>query len=293
MLIISLLFRENIDWFKYIYSNYYHFIKIKFMLVINVSNNNLLLEFKKFIHEFNIKNILLSEPFEKRAFGPDLWNGHMINLQLIRNILDIEYVTFFASNCIFFRPLEKIDETCNIFTEKYFNEIIKTTDLYNETYSYYSNNLGLSRPGIYKFYIEQFNPEKNCFAVVKGAWLYKISKDYTKVKEYITQNYIYYSQFECLTTKKSVIDEMVDYYFTNNLDKIFKNNDQWCLEEIFPITYFINNNHLFFYLGLNSNIRIIGQNIQKIKKNKNYFYIFKINNRSINTIEEIINFYNN
>jgi len=293
MLVISLLFRENIDWFKYIHSNYCQFIKIDFMIAINTSNTTLFLELKHFINENNITNILLSDPFEKRSFGPDLWEGHIRNLQLIRNIDNIDYVTFFASNCIFFKPLEKIDDTLNIFTEKYFNEIKQKTDLYDETYNYYSNHLGLSRPGIYKLNIEYFNPQRNCFASIEGAWLHKISSDYTKVKIYITQNELYYCQFECLTTKKSVIDEMVDYYTKNNLIEIFKDNDKWVLEEIFPITYFINNNHSFFYLGFNSDSGRIQGDINTVKHNKNEFYVFKINDRYQNINNQIINFYNN
>ena len=65
------------------------------------------------------------------------------------------------------------------------------------------------------------------------------------------------------------------------------------MEEIFPITYFINNSHSFFYLGFNSDIGRIHGDINTVKHNKNEFYVFKINNRCKNIINEIINFYNN
>jgi hypothetical protein len=246
-----------------------------------------------FIVNNNIKNVLLSEPFIKRTFGPDLWHGHMLNLQIIRNMADIDYVTFFASNCIFFKKLEEIDPNVNVLNDEYFSESIEKTDLYDKEYSFYLNKLGMSRPSIRRLNIEHFNPEKNCFKQVEGAWLYKISSDYNIVRKTITKNNLYYSQFECLTTNKIVIDKMIDFYWNNNLYNYFKNFDDWVLEEIFPITYFINNGHPFFYIGFNSDINQIKKDMDLIKNNKNYFYVFKINHRIEDWNKQIVYYYNN
>jgi hypothetical protein len=291
-LAISLLHREDIKWFEYLYSNYCKYIKIEFILIINTATQEQYKLMETFIVNNNIKNVLLSEPFIKRTFGPDLWHGHMLNLEIIRNMADIDYVTFFASNCIFFKQLEEVDPNVNVLNDEYFTESIQKTDLYDKEYSFYLNKLGMSRPGIRRLNIEHFNPEKNCFKKVEGAWLHKISSDYNTVRKTITKNNLYYSQFECLTTNKPVIDKMIDFYWNNNLYNYFKKFDDWVLEEIFPITYFINNGHPFFYIGFNSDINQIKNDMDLIKNNKNYFYVFKIHHRIEDWNKQIVDYYN-
>jgi len=292
-LAISLLYREDMEWFEYLYSNYCQYIKIEFILIINMATQYGHGLMESFIVNNNIKNILLSEPFVKRTFGPDLWHGHMLNLRLIRNIPDIDYVTFFASNCFFFKPLELIDPTVNVFNDEYFVESKRKTDLNDKEYSFYLNKLGMSRPGIHKLNIDFFKPENNCFSKDgNNIWLHKISSDYETVSKCITKNNLYCSQFECLTTNKPVIDKIIDFYWNNNLYKYFKKFDDWVLEEIFPITYFINNGHPFFYIGFNSDNKQIEHDMNLIKYNKNYFYVFKINHRLEEFNKQIIDFYN-
>jgi len=261
-----------------------------FVLIIN-STPEITPLLKNFVSVNNVTNIIFSEPFNKKKFSPDLMKGHMLNLQLIQKMNDIDYVTFFASNCLFYKNLEHINPRQNIFSPDFFDETIRTTDLHEEKYSFYLNKLGMSRPGIYKLNIEHFNPVKPYFKSTPGGWLHKISSDYSTVKKYITQGELYYNQFEGMTITKSTSDRMTDYYWNNDLDEKFNNFDEWVLEEIFLITYFMNNGESFFYLGFNSDINQIEKDMQAIKANKNDFYMFKINHRIPQLNDQIINFY--
>jgi hypothetical protein len=296
-LAISLLFNEEIEWFDYIYSNYCTFIKMKFMLIINLGSQYEYNVMETFIKKNKIKNIILSEPFSKRNYGPDVLKGHMMNIRMIRNIEDIDYITFIGSDCFFFRELENIDPTVNVFNNDYFVESHSKTDLYDEIFNVYSNKFGMYGPNIHKYRIEQFNPDRNCFSEkdkgYEGAnFMHKIANDYKIIKKTITKNNFYYGNFNFLTTNKSVIDKIHDFYWNNNLNKHFNKFDDWSLEEFFPINYFINNKLPFFYIGFNSIVDDVENDIKLLKFNKNNYYGLKLQNRSEIGNNNIIEFYN-
>jgi len=289
-LAISLLFREDMEWFTYIYLNYSKYIKMDFILLVNTTPYGYTL-LEPLIKERGFNNVILTEPFIKETWTADIWEGHMRNLKCIRNMNDIDYVTFFASNCAFYRTLDTLDPTVNVFNKDYFTESKKTTELHNEEYSFFLNHLGMSRPNIHKLNVEYFNPERICYSPnYENEWIHKISKTYKIVKKCITKSSLYYSQFEFLTTTKDVINKMTDLYWNNNLNKHFK-KCEFVLEEIFPITYFINNGHSFFYIGFNSDHKKIENDMNLIKRNKNDFYAFKINHRLEHVNDQIIEFY--
>jgi hypothetical protein len=295
-LVISLLFNEDMEWFDYIYSNYCTFIKMKFVLIINIGSQYGYNLMETFIRKNKIKNIILSEPFSKRNYGPDVLKGHMMNIRMIRNIENIDYITFVGSDCFFFRELENIDPDVNVFNNDYFVESHSKTDIYDEIFSCYSNKLGIYGPNIHKYKIDLFNPDRNCFSkdekFKRNNWMHKIANDYKIIKKTITKNIFYHGNLDFLTTIKSVIDKMNDFYWNNNLNKHFNKFDDWMLEDFFPINYFINNGDNFFYIGFDSNIECGLNDVTILKTNKNGYYGMKLKDRVEKDNNNVIDFYN-
>lgn len=293
-LAISLIYNEDMEWFDYIYSNYCTYIKMNFILIINIGSQYGYNLMETFIRKNKIKNIILSEPFSKRDYGPDILKGHMMNIRMIRNIENIDYITFIGSDCFFFRELENIDPTVNVFDDNFYNESYRKTDAYDELFSCYSNKLGIYGANIHKYKIDLFNPDRNCFLekYEGNNFMHKIANDYKIIKKTITKNNFYYGNLDFLTTSKSVIDKIHDFYWNNNLNKHFNKFDDWNLEDFFPINYFINNGHPFFYIGFNSNVGDVENDIKLLKRSKNNYYGLKLQNRSEKGNNTVIDFYN-
>lgn len=298
-LAISILIRENVDWFAYIYNNYKKFIAIDFLLIVNAVPG-LYEEIVSYIEENNIQNVILSEPFHKIRFSTDMLLGHMLNLKKIEKDNSIDYVTFFASNVIFFKHLNEIDETHNSLIDKYFTKTLHKTSDGDSMYPLFTTKLGTELPLMHVLNTKFFEPETKEFI---HGWISNVTYVLNEIKLFaITcsekydimnnideneKNNFYWGQIEGLTARKEHINHLISYYWENNHDKAFKMYPprHWVFEEFYPQTFLIKNNYPLFYLTFNGS-RDMDSDIKCVTNKPDHnFYGLKINSHFDRTPE--------